>query len=342
MGDGLTTTYNALDTPLRISGRGAITRFVYGSDNMRARQTRTAGSKTTTTYYVDKLYETDNDGSWRAYIADAAVLSYSPEQSHKLMFTLRDRLGSATTMVNQAGTVVSRRYFDPFGRGATLNDDGSIGELVAINNVRRGFTDHEHLLEHKLIPMNGRVYDYNIGRFLSVDPFIQSPGDSQSINPYSYLMNNPMAGTDPTGYCAAATGSHIKDCGDLKVEVKGDGKTVGSTVVKNVNLKNGADVSSAMSKGAAQIGQAIADVGSQKQIAQSNFNQQSNSSPQSGRVSGGGTLSSRKRMPELLSDFIGGRVSFPDGIDNDIARDTISQIQAEASDYFGLSDRNSI
>jgi hypothetical protein len=117
--------------------------------------------------------------------------------------------------------------------------------------------------------MNGRVYDYNIGRFLSVDPFIQSPGDSQSINPYSYLMNNPMAGTDPTGYCAAATGSHIKDCGDLKVEVKVDGKTVGSTVVKDVNLKNGADVSSAMSKGVAQIGQAMSDVGSQKQIAQS-------------------------------------------------------------------------
>ena len=48
--------------------------------------------------------------------------------------------------------------------------------------------------------MNGRVYDYNLGRFMSVDPFIQEPGNSQSINPYSYIMNNPLAGTDPTGY----------------------------------------------------------------------------------------------------------------------------------------------
>ncbi|MDC2889324.1 hypothetical protein PN838_11710 [Psychrosphaera sp. G1-22] len=48
--------------------------------------------------------------------------------------------------------------------------------------------------------MNGRVYDYNLGRFMSVDPFIQSPTNTQSINPYSYIMNNPMAGTDPTGY----------------------------------------------------------------------------------------------------------------------------------------------
>jgi hypothetical protein len=48
--------------------------------------------------------------------------------------------------------------------------------------------------------MNGRVYDYNLGRFLSVDPFILDPGNSQSINPYSYGMNNPLSGTDPTGY----------------------------------------------------------------------------------------------------------------------------------------------
>ena len=50
--------------------------------------------------------------------------------------------------------------------------------------------------------MNGRVYDYNLGRFLSVDPFIQSPTNSQSMNPYSYIMNNPLSGTDPTGYIA--------------------------------------------------------------------------------------------------------------------------------------------
>ena len=50
--------------------------------------------------------------------------------------------------------------------------------------------------------MNGRAYDYHLGRFLSVDPVIQSPGNSQSMNPYSYIMNNPLAGTDPSGYAA--------------------------------------------------------------------------------------------------------------------------------------------
>ena len=64
----------------------------------------------------------------------------------------------------------------------------------------RGFTDHEHIDEAQLIHMNGRVYDYNLGRFLSIDPLIQAPGNSQSLNPYSYIMNNPLAGTDPSGY----------------------------------------------------------------------------------------------------------------------------------------------
>jgi RHS repeat-associated protein len=64
-----------------------------------------------------------------------------------------------------------------------------------------------------LIHMNGRVYDYNLGRFLSVDPFIQDPDNSQSMNPYSYIMNNPLAGTDPSGYiseteCKASNGCY--------------------------------------------------------------------------------------------------------------------------------------
>ncbi|WP_287480853.1 RHS repeat-associated core domain-containing protein [Shewanella sp.] len=237
VGDGLTMTYNAMDKPLTISGRGpnnnTLTAFVYGSDSMRAKQSRTVSGSTTTTYYVDKYYETDSDGSWRAYLDDIAVLSYTPQRSHLLQFTLRDRLGSATTMADQNGNIVSQRYFDPFGRTTDLGYNhkldiqnkntllSQLQDLAVTNKNRRGFTDHEHLNEQQLIHMNGRIYDYNLGRFMSVDPFIQSPTSTQSVNPYSYIMNNPLAGTDPTGYaCEVATGSHIcrKDIGDIKVK----------------------------------------------------------------------------------------------------------------------------
>jgi hypothetical protein len=55
----------------------------------------------------------------------------------------------------------------------------------------------------------GVPHSYRLGRFLSVDPIISNPADSQSINPYSYIGNNPLSGVDPTGYCIQITGSHV-------------------------------------------------------------------------------------------------------------------------------------
>jgi RHS repeat-associated protein len=63
-----------------------------------------------------------------------------------------------------------------------------------------GYTGHESIPEVGLIHMNGRVYDPELGRFLSADPNIQSPDDSQSYNRYSYVQNNPLRYTDPSGY----------------------------------------------------------------------------------------------------------------------------------------------
>lgn len=48
--------------------------------------------------------------------------------------------------------------------------------------------------------MNGRVYDPMLGRFLSADPYVDDAGDSQSYNRYSYVSNNPLNHTDPSGF----------------------------------------------------------------------------------------------------------------------------------------------
>ena len=48
--------------------------------------------------------------------------------------------------------------------------------------------------------MNGRVYDPDLGRFLSPDPYIQAPKNLQSYNRYAYVINNPLSYTDPSGY----------------------------------------------------------------------------------------------------------------------------------------------
>jgi hypothetical protein len=50
------------------------------------------------------------------------------------------------------------------------------------------------------IHMNGRVYDPSIGRFLSADPNIQALYNTQSYNRYSYVLNNPLKYSDPSGF----------------------------------------------------------------------------------------------------------------------------------------------
>jgi RHS repeat-associated protein len=137
---------------------------------------------------------------------------------------------------------VEWRGFDAFGapRSGTWADK-SPNILGPSTATAHGFTQHEHLDGLGLIHMNGRVYDYALGRFLGVDPFIQFPSNSQSLNPYSYILNNPLAGTDPTGYCVAETGTQIKTC--VKVEaVNEDGS---KSTVTTFNARSKADVARA-------------------------------------------------------------------------------------------------
>jgi RHS repeat-associated protein len=67
-------------------------------------------------------------------------------------------------------------------------------------DVDKGFTGHEMLDDFGIIHMNGRIYDPELGRFLSADPFVQVPEYSQNFNRYSYVLNNPLSYTDSSGH----------------------------------------------------------------------------------------------------------------------------------------------
>jgi RHS repeat-associated protein len=47
---------------------------------------------------------------------------------------------------------------------------------------------------------NARYYDATIGRFISADTVIQSLFKPQTLNRYSYCLNNPLKYIDPTGH----------------------------------------------------------------------------------------------------------------------------------------------
>lgn len=72
--------------------------------------------------------------------------------------------------------------------------------LASPHSTNRGYTGHEHLDHLGLIHTNGRIYDPVIGRLLTPDPNVQQPNDIQSFHRYTYVRNNPLRFTEPSGF----------------------------------------------------------------------------------------------------------------------------------------------
>jgi RHS repeat-associated protein len=130
----------------------------------------------------------------------------------QVYYTETDHLGSIVGLYNQTGQPVYTQSFDAWGR----NRNPETWEYTTNTGTKpewliRGYTGHEHLPEQLspfggagggLINMNGRMYDPVLGRMLSPDNFVQDPSRTQSYNRYSYVFNNPLKYTDPSGEIA--------------------------------------------------------------------------------------------------------------------------------------------
>ena len=100
------------------------------------------------------------------------------------------------TINNETGAVVQRLSYDAFGKRRNAN--GTDAATITAQTTR-GFTRHEHDDEVGLVNMNAREYDPLLGRFATPDAIVQFAHHSQSYNRNSYVHNNPLSFTDPTG-----------------------------------------------------------------------------------------------------------------------------------------------
>ncbi len=108
-------------------------------------------------------------------------------------------------IVDDAGVIIERLSFNAWGERREGDWSEADGEITSVSN--RGYTGHEMDDEVGLVNMNARIYDPIIGRFLSPDALIPSPTDLQSYNRYSYVRNNPLSFTDPSGSFRVFSGS---------------------------------------------------------------------------------------------------------------------------------------
>jgi RHS repeat-associated protein len=103
-------------------------------------------------------------------------------------------------ITDETGHLLQELSYDAWGNRRDADSWTVYTTLPAGILLARGFTGHEHIDLFDLINMDGRIYDPVVGRFLSPDPMIQDPENLQSLNRYSYCLNNPLSLTDPSGY----------------------------------------------------------------------------------------------------------------------------------------------
>ncbi|MDZ7922648.1 MAG: RHS repeat-associated core domain-containing protein [Marinagarivorans sp.] len=184
--------YNVFNKPTQLGN----TQFVYGASQQKVKQV--TGTKTT--YFIGGLYELENNNGTITETSYAGA--YTQKKSASTLtyqYSLYDHLGSTDVITNELGAEQSRMAFDPFG-SKLQSHFSSYPSTSANTSNYLGYTGHSMVENLGLIHMGGRVYDPLAGRFLSADLFVQEPNSTQSYNRYSYVGNNPLSATDPSGY----------------------------------------------------------------------------------------------------------------------------------------------
>jgi len=181
--------YNADDMPLSITDvRGGVpvtTSFLYDGGASRARKTVSGGP---TTWYFGDHYEVTN-GVATKFIFAGSLRVASITGQDRWSFQ-NDHLGSSTLVTGPTGAVVEHTEYRPFGQ-----ERSHTGQQT--DNYK--YTGQELDSENGLYNYGARLYDPILGRFLPADAVVKDFSDPQTLNRYSYVRNNPLIYTDPSG-----------------------------------------------------------------------------------------------------------------------------------------------
>lgn len=102
-----------------------------------------------------------------------------------------DPLGSPVATTGQAGQLLERTHYEPYGKAINRQ----------VNGI--GYTGHKMDADTGLAYMQQRYYDPQLGVFLSVDPVMAYEQPISQFNRYRYANGNPYKFTDPDGRQAA-------------------------------------------------------------------------------------------------------------------------------------------
>ncbi len=222
-GSGITTSrhieYTAFDKIQRIYTGSSLNPFeesTYRYDTSEQRFSRTdtnADGETNVTHFIGNVeieYNHNGQVAYKRQLGNYAVITEAKSSfsssyiSTQETYLFNDHLGSVDVITDEEGRVLQQMSFSAWGERRLPGSwqDMSLPTMrdYLSDYTTRGFTGHEMLDTFGIINMGGRIYDAALGKLLQADPFVQEPINSQSYNRYTYVFNNPLSYTDPSGF----------------------------------------------------------------------------------------------------------------------------------------------
>jgi RHS repeat-associated protein len=168
---------------------GQTTQFIYDGDGDLVKKVKPDNSKT---IYVGGVYEVDkaSGGSIQRTVTYYPVAGAMRINS-TLYYTLKDHFGSASVVTDASGNILGTQRYYPYGE--TRLTTGTIFR-------DKLFTGQREMAGLGIYHYGARFYSPKLGRFLSADTIVPGYGNPQNLNRFSYVTNNPLRYTDPTGH----------------------------------------------------------------------------------------------------------------------------------------------
>ncbi|WP_019909195.1 RHS repeat domain-containing protein [Paenibacillus sp. HW567] len=169
--------------------------FIYYADGLRFKKLN-GGIETQYNYNfnAEVITEEKSNGQQANYVRGDRVLVKKEKKDNNFLkdyYYLYNGHGDVTQIVDTSGKVVNSYSYDEWGN-ITNQTEG-------ISNPFK-YTGEIYDEETGLYYLRARYYDPNIGRFLNEDTYEGQIDNPLSMNLYTYVENNPINFTDPSGH----------------------------------------------------------------------------------------------------------------------------------------------